>query len=442
MYTQLSFETENYIKKPKKNDSNKYSTIKKEDKDIYIKAIIYKQSSRIVYSTSLSFWDIAELCEHTPEKPKDDVEILMNIDELKNRYLDPKHGKEINLYIKNNIDSFILPSLTTIVNEPFDVIYDLENKETIYSYKIKEEISKSDGVLFGYIKFDKDMKFKISDGNHRTYAIHDLINNEEIDECMDGLYIGVDFYLETDKVKEKELFVNLNTNKPIDKNVTSILNCNSLMSKAAKSIIGKNDDNYVYMVPHLCDKESGYLGIDYTNSNITKTNNTLSFYMIQNIISYMIYGVERTDKIEQKFEQEYNGTTSYKKMMKKISKFLSYIFKNLEPFNMVNEDLSNVKNLREEYISMTGAGLYTIAKIGHIGIKYDEIDIEVIAEALCKLEWKRSNNGILNPIFLGNILTNRGTISTSRGTLINSTEKIRQILKLTDKDIEKALKYK
>lgn len=442
MYGQLSFETENYIKTNIADDSNQYSTIISTDNNIYIKAMVYRQSSRIVYSTSLSFWDIAKLCEHTPKKPKDNVEILMSIDELKNRYLDPSHGNEISLYIKNNIDGFILPSLTTIVNKPFDVIYDLENRDNIFAYNIMDEISKSNGVLFCYIKLDKDIKFKISDGNHRTYAIHDLINSEEIDEYMDGLYIGVDFYLETDKVKEKELFVNLNTNKPIDKNVTSILNYNSLMSKAAKSLIGKNNDNYVYMVPYLCDKENGYLGIDYTNSNITKTNNTLSFYIIKNIISYMIYGVERTDKIEQKFEQEYSGTTSYKKNMRKISKFLTYIFKNLEPFNMINRDLSNVKNLREEYISMTGAGLYTIAKIGHIGIKYDEIDIEVIAEALCQLDWKRSNDGILNPMFLGNILTNRGTISTSRGTLINSTEKVRHIIKLTDVDLKKALKYK
>lgn len=442
MYGQLSFETENYIKISTANDNNQYSTIISKDNSIYIKAMVYRQSSRIVYSTSLSFWDIAKLCEHTPEKPKDSVEILMSIDELKNRYLDPNHGREINLYIKNNIEGFILPSLTTIVNKPFDVIYDLENNENIFSYNIMEEISKSNGVLFCYIKLDKDIKFKISDGNHRTYAIHDLINSKEIDACMDGLYIGVDFYLETDKVKEKELFVNLNTNKPIDKNVTSILNYNSLMSKAAKSLIGKNNDNYVYMVPSLCDKEKGYLGIDYTNSIITKTNNTISFYMIQNIISYMIYGVEKTPKVEQKFEQEYNGTTSYMKNMKKISKFLSYIFKNLEPFNMITSDLSNVKSLREEYISMTGAGLYTIAKIGHIGIQYDEIDIESIAKALCKLDWKRTNGGVLNPIFLGNILTNKGTISTSRGTLTNSTEKVKQILKLTDDDLEKVLRSK
>ena len=89
---------------------------------------------------------------------------------------------------------------------------------------------------------------------------------------------------------------------------------------------------------------------------------------------------------------------------------------------------------------MTGAGLYIIAKVGHVGIQYDGIDMEKLGEALCNLEWKRTVNGATNKIFVGGILTSEGKISNNRTALNTTSEEIKKILKLTNKEIEKIIK--
>ncbi|GAA0078911.1 hypothetical protein UT300005_32900 [Clostridium sp. CTA-5] len=431
---QLQFETKDFFSK----QENKvlYSSIISKNDYYYLKAMIFKQSSRIVYRSVLSFWDVEKLCKHTSIRPEDDKKVLLNLNNIKNRYLEPKHGKEIILYVKNNIEDFILPNLTTVVDATFPIVYNVEDEKQI-STEIFSELKQNNGCIFAYIKIPKNTVFTISDGNHRTYAIHQLIKSEIIDTDIEGLYVGIDFYLEVDREKEKQLFVTLNTNKSIDSSVMSLLKENDMISNATKSLLGIMD-NYNYLVTALYPENKNYIGVDLVNDNVSKSSNTISFNMIKNIISILSLDNVNGDK---KFQElYYDNKLEYIKLMKKISAFLNYIFINCEPFNQINYNLSNVKELREEYISMTGAGLYTIAKIGHIGIQYDGIDMEKLAKALCKLEWKRINRGNVNQIFIGGILTSEGKISNNRTALNTTTEKIKKILKLTDKDINKIIK--
>ena len=196
--------------------------------------------------------------------------------------------------------------------------------------------------------------------------------------------------------------------------------------------------NYNYVVEAFYPENSNYIGVDLVNDNVSKTTNTISFNIIKNIVSILAVDSLNGDK---KFNEMYlNNKLEYMKFMKKASNFLNYIFNNCEPFNKIKSDQSNVKELREKYISMTGAGLYVIARIGHIGIKYDGIDMEKLAEALCKLEWRRVINNKKNTLFTGGILTSEGKISNNRTALNTTNEEIKKILKLTDRDIEKIVK--
>lgn len=431
---QLQFETKDFFNR--QENKVPYSSIISKNDFYYLKVMIFRQSSRVVYRSVLSFWDVEKLCKHTLIKPEDDKKVLLNLNNIKNRYLEPKHGKEIILYVKNNIEDFILPNLTTVVDSTFLVVYNVDDEKYI-STEIFKELKQNNGCIFAYIRIPKSTVFTISDGNHRTYAIHQLINDKILDNDIEGLYVGIDFYLEVDKEKEKQLFVTLNTNKSIDSSVMSLLKENDLISNATKSLLGILE-NYNYAVTALYPENKNYIGVDLVNDNVSKSNNTISFNMIKNMISILALDNLNGDK---KFQEVYdNNKLEYIKLMKKISVFLNYIFTNCEPFNQIKDNLSNVKELREEYISMTGAGLYTIAKIGHIGVQYDGIDMEKLAEALCKLDWKRTDNGNTNKIFIGGILTNEGKISNNRTALNTTTEEIKKILKLTNKDIEKIIK--
>ena len=404
-YKQIHFETVDYFNK--EQGKSPYSTLILKDDYYYIKVMIFRQSSRVVYRAVLSFWDVERMCKHTSIKPKDDKQVLLTLNNIKNRYLEPNHGKEIKQYIKNNIEDYILPNLTAVVDSTFPIVYSIDDNKTVTS-EIFKELNKQKGCIFGFIKVPKDTVFTIADGNHRTYAIHELVNNGVIDTDIEGLYVGIDFYLEVDKQKEKQLFVTLNTNKSIDSSVMSLLKENDLISNATKSLLGIME------------------------------NYKISFNIIKNIVSILAVDSLNGDK---KFNEMYlNNKLEYMKFMKKASNFLNYIFNNCEPFNKIKSDQSNVKELREKYISMTGAGLYVIARIGHIGIKYDGIDMEKLAEALCKLEWRRVINNKKNTLFTGGILTSEGKISNNRTALNTTNEEIKKILKLTDRDIEKIVK--
>lgn len=431
------FNVNNYLEK--KDSIKPYTTIITDDDFYYIKAIIFKQSSRIVYRSALSFWDIVNLCEHTSVRPNDDKDIILDLNNIKNRYLEPNHGDDIVLYIEDNIDDFILPNLTTIINEPMLIVDNIDSQNSI-DININKELQNNNGCIFGYLKISKNIKFRISDGNHRTYALHKLIKKRLINGEIEGLYIGIDFYLETDK--EKDMFIRLNTTKSIHSSVMALMNGRDLISYSVKSLLGVSD-NYNYVVEHFYPEKEKYIGVDLVNDNTHKSNNTVSFNMIKNMISLLAFGVINADK---KFEQRYrDDKLSYIKFMKKTSDFLNYIFDNCEPFTKIDLKKGNVKKLRENYISMTGAGLYIIVQIGHVAIKYEEIDIIKVAEAICDLNWERqicnsSGELIPNPIFLGGILSQNMKISNNRTAISSTTAKLKEILKLRDKDIEELIK--
>lgn len=383
-FTQMSFETGDFLETD--NTINPYTTIIEKDGCYYIKAMIFRQSSRVVYRAVLSFWDVHKICKHTPVKPNDDKQVLLDLNSIKNRYLEPRHGRNIMLYIKDNIEDFILPNLTAIIDTTFPIVYDIDDDKSI-STDIFKKLSENQGCICAFIKIPSDTIFSICDGNHRTFGIHELINKQLCDGEVEGLYIGIDFFLEVGKQTEKTLFVRLNTNKSIPSSVISLLSEDNMLSNATMSLLG-NMENYKYLVKAFSPESDNYIEVDAVDDNTSKSNSAISFNMIKNMISILAVDSSNADK---KFEEIYsNDRFSYMKFMKKISVFLNYIFNNCEPFKQINHELSNIKDLREEYISLTGAGLYVIAKVGHMGIKYDKVKMEKLAEALCKLDWRRS----------------------------------------------------
>lgn len=94
---------------------------------------------------------------------------------------------------------------------------------------------------------------------------------------------------------------------------------------------------------------------------------------------------------------------------------------------------------------MTGAGIYIIAGIGHMAIKYECIDIIEVAKVLCTLDWKRevfdenNINKIANPLFVGGILSEEGKISNNRTAIRGTIERIKKEINLKDEDIKKII---
>ena len=176
-----NYKTSNYFEKNK--EINSYSTIIEKNDSYYLKVMIFTQSSRVVYRSVLSFWDVEKLCKHTEIRPKDDKQVLMDLNNIKNRYLDSKHGEEIVFYVKDNVDDFILPNITTVIDTPLRVVYDIDSDEDV-NIDIFKELRENNGCITGLLKLDNNVRFSISDGNHRTYAIHKLVERKLIKEII------------------------------------------------------------------------------------------------------------------------------------------------------------------------------------------------------------------------------------------------------------------
>lgn len=421
------------------------TTIDHKENGLKIKVQIYRQAKRVVYRTVMSFEDVEKHLTHTESKPKDHEKLLASIETLTNRYLDPKKGKDIMKYIRENEDDFILPSITVMAKEEFEFtpispsldeikkIYDENIDLSSLSYRIFDVLDRFKGVLYGEILIpyhvskgvsEEKVVFETGDGNHRTFAIHELIKAMEDDNP--GFYIGVDFYVEKDVEKVREMFVDLNNQTSIDRSIYSFLKGKDPLSLAAKELIGFN--NRTYLINHFYGKDKNYIGFSPVDNVGPNSKATVSFNMVKNIVSQIALGTDNEKGFAEKYPA---GSSSFNKLLRETSAYFKILFNKMAPFNLIEGDIEKIPELRKEYISMTGAGLYIMAKVGYMAREQD-LDLEKVANTLCKLDWRREiSPGKPNPLFFGGILDSNGNISNTRNTLSANTMKIVETLNKT-----------
>ncbi|WP_102398914.1 DNA sulfur modification protein DndB [Haloimpatiens massiliensis] len=434
------------MNKTKKYDFTKEerTTIKKDVNGYRLPVQIYRQGKRCVYRAVMSFGDVKRHLTHTKPKPDNHELLLADIESITNRYLMPKKAKDIMKYIQENEEDFILPSLTVMAKEEFEFIpiypsineikkvFGQEFDVKSLRYKIFDVIELFNGVLFGEIIIpfnttvheDEKILFETGDGNHRTYAIHELY--KILGEDNPGFYIGVDFYVEKNKDKIRDIFVDLNNQTPIDRSIYTLLKGRDPLSLATKDLVGLTKKTY--MVSQLYHQDLHYIGFSPLDNIGPNSKATISFNMLKNMISYIALGVGDADKpFADKFAI---NKTGYSRLLRQTSAYLKTIFEYVGPFKEIKGELNKIPKLRNEYISLTGAGLYVIAKIGYIA-REQNLDMRKVALALSELDWKRqTDEGTLNSLFIGGVLNENGQISNNRNSINATTEKLIKYLNI------------
>lgn len=399
-----------------------------------LNAQVFLQGGRIVYRTTLSFSDVKMFLSHTKEKPSNHNEIIEDVNTLRNRYLQPSKAKELKAYILEQPYDFILPGVTVMVDKalPFkSIIPDFQELKHIFHENdepdlyhtpemVKEAIDRYKQPLFGQIiipvKENGELAVDLDtgDGNHRTKAIHDIVESTEANKS--SYYIGCDFYVEPNMEKRKEMFVDLNNGTPIERSIYNILKGNDPLSIATKQIAGIDSDSHV--VQHLKINYAGYIGFTPVGDIAARSKVTLSFNVLKNMISYIAVNRGNAGKrFQEKFPVD---KANYETLLAFTSKYLRAIFNNVAPFSRIKGDLESIPELRAEYASLTAAGLYVIARVGHIGF-VNNLNPEKLAERLATLDWRReASKGVL----IGGILSTNGRISNTHTAIDTSTARI------------------
>jgi DGQHR domain-containing protein len=396
---------------------------------VTIPAIVTKQGSRITFQLNLMFRQITNLLDHTDVKPKDENDDSIDLDTLRNRYLRPEKVEDIVKYVTDNNDSYILPPISAIADQAFsfqpynhqEVInrmgeeYDLTRNPDL----IEEVLEEFDGFLQGFIIFkESDFEVEILDGNHRVAAIHKLTTKGKE---FKSLRIGVQIFVENDIEKIRQAFVDMNTSTPIDKTIITLFSSRDALSLAAKETIGSNPE---FRINEFTKNSPDYIGFDAINDSITrKSNAVLTLNMVKNMIVKFALGPSGTPK---KFNSIYEKKDQkYYDLIKDFSTYFRSIFSFLPPFEKIKRvGPTEIPELRETYISLTGAGLYIIATLGYFAHKNYK-DLESVALSLSELKWERFvEPGETNPLFRSGILSDTGKISNNRNSIEATIEAI------------------
>lgn len=402
---------------------------------VQIPAIVTQQGSRITYQANLMYRQITNLFDHTEEKPKNENKDIIDIRTLRNRYLRSDKVDEIVEYVENNLDSYILPPISAISHTPFafqpynheEIVnemgeqYDLMKRPEL----IGEVIEHFDGMLQGLIIFrESDFNVEILDGNHRVAAIHKLVTKGR---DFKALRIGVQIFIENDLERIRQAFVDMNTSTPIDKTIITLFSSRDALSLAAKELINPKSP---YVLEEFSKESPDYIGFDAINDNITrKSNAVLSLNMVKNMLVKFALGASGTPK---KFNSVYSvKSTEYYQLVSDFSTYLKNIITTMEPFDEIKSmGPASVPELREQYISLTGAGLYLIANIGYHARKENE-DMQTFPIKLSELNWKRIINNEANPLFRSGILSETGKISNNRSSILSTLDSVGSKVGLT-----------
>ena len=130
-------------------------------------------------------------------------------------------------------------------------------EESDLPHRVFEILEKFNGVIFGEVEIRdgilnglEQIKFEIGDGNHRTYAIHKI--DELFGEDNQGFYISVDFYVEPDEEKVKDIFIDLNNQTPIDRSIYTLIRNKDSLFRTARELCGIK--RKTYLVPSYTTK--------------------------------------------------------------------------------------------------------------------------------------------------------------------------------------------
>lgn len=410
------------------------------DNNITLKGLVYLQGDRIVYNLSMSFEMIAQYLEPTESRNTvDDSDITVDdLSNLENRFRKQAHVQDIKEYILSNKHNFILPNLTLITEKTFEIkpispnweelnqicgeeISKVQLQDSIYSILEKVGTSICVEVTIPEKYFKKSAIGKsiitIGDGNHRAQACKELILDGH-DELA-KMNMGISIFYEKSEIERKKIFVLLNSSLTVQPSVKSFLMIDDLLSNAVKDLIGF--ENNRFLIKQLNGNDcTKYIGFEPLDNVGPRSKNVLSFNILKNMVGYMNINSSNHTLFHKKFGAD---PESYRKMLEESQKYLENVFDKVAPFKNVQGDLKSIPKLKEEYISLSGAGLYLIAQVAYES-KQKGYELNSVVELLSNIDWRKNVNGKPNAFFNGTILNDKGTISNTRTVLKAGVDKI------------------
>lgn len=366
-------------------------------------AIMYKSGKRVWYAFTIPYKTLGKLV-HTSAVKKKNQEIIKA--EIKNRFLDSKHKKEIEIYIKEE-EEFTIPPITLTSYEKLTFIPVSYNEEK-FDRMDEEQLLDTYGSVMGMIIIPLDYEFECLDGNHRTAAIRELANSEPHHIIGSSMLLNVVYESRPRKIRQDFVDVNKNA-KQTTSSINTLFNTRDKLAKTVADTI----DKFEYLTETtelLASSISANSKELYTLNNIKNAILELDGYDSQRV---------KSDKLSKKLKED----SKYEEI---LSKKVDIFFTKLSDNNYIKECINskdNIPKIRQEAVITSGAGLAVIARLaGVILNKFDSNHARYELDKLMNFDWSRSNAIIQGKLVMDS------KIQGSREAMDSTTEAIKMHL--------------
>lgn len=300
------------------------------------------------------------------------------------REVERSRATKIQSYLSRNRESYVLPALTGIVDDP-----DMEFEELGHS-----------GSNVGYLKLSLDAEIKLFDGQHRATGIRQVMkqnNYMKNDQIALQLFVGMDLQ------QRQQAFSDINSNA-------------KAVSKSLNMAYSHRDDNVRPLVRAI-DKIYSWKGrIDFDNNIVPKDSEKL--FALRNIVQACRV-VKGIGKKEMQGELVYMSLRDY---WDGIGAAVGWLEWNKGPIQT-----DRAVGMAAENVFFTVAGLMALARVGNkieqLPLSSQKAAIDHLVNVLYGISSKR-----YDLFWQGNIVKENGNMDASTKAQIAAADKIFELV--------------
>jgi DNA sulfur modification protein DndB len=326
-----------------------------------------------------------------------------------NRPEDPSHTAVIAKYLFDNYrEKYILPPLTL----------NLRQRVSLYVPDYNAEIKP------GYLVVPRTAALAVTDGQHRTKAIIDLLSKLDTEnaESFAADAVAMMITCESDLSQIHQDFADCSRTKPLPPSQVAVFD----QRNPANRLLLQIEDR--------CRLFKGR--IDPTSKSLSKNS---IFLFLANQLRQMVkelvcgsFAMPDAD-FEKRANQQLGTEAKMEAALNKYAEFVNYLTERIPVWNDISKlapdtlHTSQIPLKRQEgWICLTVTGLNVIGRIGHQLFTTPDLDGEwtKYADRLAQLDWSRSAE-----IWQGNIVQN-GKIRTQNSPVKEAIEAVRQAIDL------------
>jgi len=373
-------------------------------------AVMFTQGGRVNLSLAMTYADVQSLV-HRASAPRDsDPRGHMN------RPLMPDHARNIENYLVDNPQSYILPALT------LTVAGDL----AVYAAKSPSPLRAA------WVVLRPDTRFWVTDGQHRLVALTGspdfktkLVGalQRRPDLGSDAVAVHLVFEQNLDRIHQD--FADAAQTKQIPASMLAAYNQREPFNRVLAQIVRD--------CPLFADR------VDMVSKTLSKKSQRIFLLnQVRGFLKELILGdyAAAEDTVARVTGEQLRTKEQQDEATRRVSKLVNTLADRMTPWNEVvaldpgTPAANKIPPLREKYLNMTATGLNIIGRIGHLVFTNvaDAGKQAEYVEELAKLNWLKKN-----PDWRGNVILEADgnlKLNTIRAAVSGAIAKVRDRLGL------------